>query len=166
MKQSPADDSLVLFMGSHGVNWYTEDCGSTIKAFNSGKVLNEVHLHPTERSWALAATYVKEKGQIGIQKELYVTQDLGESFKFIQDHIYDIQWGYTKAAQKSEKLIDHYVKSIASKDNIKSRVFYTHKDSKTQRTFPYDTQINLHKLDFFDEQQKVLSGGNHIDISE
>jgi len=53
-----------------------------------------------------------------------------------------------------------------SKDNIKSRVFYTHKDSKSQRSFPYDTQINLHKLDFFDEQQKVLSGGNHIDISE
>jgi hypothetical protein len=32
---SPADSNLVFFIGSVGVNWYSEDCGATLKALNN-----------------------------------------------------------------------------------------------------------------------------------
>jgi hypothetical protein len=35
--QSPVDDSLVVFIGSHGINWISEDCGANIRGLNSGK---------------------------------------------------------------------------------------------------------------------------------
>ena len=41
MMQSPVDDSLVVFIGTHGINWVTEDCGSNIRGLNSGKKIHE-----------------------------------------------------------------------------------------------------------------------------
>jgi len=34
---SPVDDSLVVFLGTNGINWVSEDCGANIKGLNSGK---------------------------------------------------------------------------------------------------------------------------------
>jgi hypothetical protein len=47
MQQSPVDDSLIVFLGTHGINWVTEDCGANIRAFNSGKVIEEMLFHPS-----------------------------------------------------------------------------------------------------------------------
>jgi hypothetical protein len=44
MIQSPVDDSLVVFTGTNGINWVTEDCGSNLRALNSGKKNPRVHL--------------------------------------------------------------------------------------------------------------------------
>lgn len=37
MIQSPTDDQLIVFIGTHGINWVSEDCGANVKALNSGK---------------------------------------------------------------------------------------------------------------------------------
>jgi photosystem II stability/assembly factor-like uncharacterized protein len=37
MIQSPADDDVVVFLGTHGINWVTEDCGENLRALNAGK---------------------------------------------------------------------------------------------------------------------------------
>jgi hypothetical protein len=50
--QSPVDDNLVVligilkdiidnFLGTHGINWVTDDCGATIRGLNSGKKIHE-----------------------------------------------------------------------------------------------------------------------------
>lgn len=57
MMQSPVDDALVVFIGSNGINWITDDCGANLRALNSGKKIHEFQYHPTERNWALAATW-------------------------------------------------------------------------------------------------------------
>lgn len=92
--QSPVDDSLVVFIGkdfkfinanysigTHGINWVTDDCGANVRGLNSGKKIHEFQFHPTERNWALAATWTDctEFGDepCKIYKELYVTRDLG-----------------------------------------------------------------------------------------
>lgn len=79
--QSPADDDLVVFLGSNGVNWVSEDCGANIKALNSGKKIQEFKYHPTERNWALAAAWTScaefEDEPCRIYKEVYITKDLG-----------------------------------------------------------------------------------------
>jgi len=46
MMQSPVDDSLVVFIGSHGINWVTEDCGVNVRGLNSGKKIHEFQFHP------------------------------------------------------------------------------------------------------------------------
>lgn len=69
--QSPVDDSLIVFIGNilfllfliisfigtHGINWVTEDCGANIRGLNSGKKIHEFQFHPLEKNWALAATW-------------------------------------------------------------------------------------------------------------
>jgi hypothetical protein len=41
MMQSPVDDNLVVFTGTNGINWVTEDCGANLRALNSGKRIHE-----------------------------------------------------------------------------------------------------------------------------
>jgi len=68
-------------LGSHGINWITDDCGANVKALNSGKKIHEFMFHPIERSWGLAATWTdcQEFGDdpCQIYKELYLTRDMG-----------------------------------------------------------------------------------------
>jgi len=59
IQQSPIDDRLVIFIGTKGINWVTEDCGANIKALNSGKSIEEIQFHPTKRDWALAASWTQ-----------------------------------------------------------------------------------------------------------
>jgi photosystem II stability/assembly factor-like uncharacterized protein len=85
MIQSPVDDSLVVFTGTNGINWVTEDCGANLRALNSGKKIHEFQFHPTQRSWALAAGWTScadfsDDEPCEIYKELYVTKDLGASW--------------------------------------------------------------------------------------
>lgn len=122
--QSPVDDSLVVFIGkykvvaykviniwwlianvnigSHGINWVTEDCGANVRGLNSGKKIHEFQFHPLEKNWALAATWTacEEFGDepCKIYKELYVTKDLGGSWQFLKEYVYDFAWGITPYA--------------------------------------------------------------------
>jgi len=32
--KSPLDSSLVLFLGTHGINWKSDNCGSNVVAMN------------------------------------------------------------------------------------------------------------------------------------
>jgi hypothetical protein len=48
---------MINILGSHGINWITDDCGANIRGLNSGKKIHEFQFHPTERTWALAATW-------------------------------------------------------------------------------------------------------------
>lgn len=115
MLQSPVDDNLVVFIGknidevsiqligTHGINWVTEDCGAKIRGLNSGKKIHEFQFHPTEKQWALAATWT-DCSEFGddpckIYKELYVTKDLGSNWQFLKEYVYDFAWGITEHAQ-------------------------------------------------------------------
>lgn len=85
MIQSPVDDSLVVFTGTNGINWVTEDCGANLRALNSGKKIHEFTYHPKQRTWALAAGWTScadfgDGEPCEIYKELYVTKDLGQSW--------------------------------------------------------------------------------------
>ena len=47
IKISPVDKNLIFFLGSKGINWYSEDCGETLKALNNGRAIHEFEFHPT-----------------------------------------------------------------------------------------------------------------------
>lgn len=89
----------MLILGSHGINWITEDCGANIKALNSGKKVQEFTFHPHQRDWALAASWTNcaEFGDepCHIYKELYYTKDMGENWNYMTNYVFDFEWGAT-----------------------------------------------------------------------
>mmetsp|Transcript_2618 Transcript_2618/g.4051 ORF Transcript_2618/g.4051 Transcript_2618/m.4051 type:complete len:159 (+) Transcript_2618:90-566(+) len=98
MMQSPVDQNLVVFTGTNGINWISEDCGAQVKALNSGKRIHEFKFHPKQREWALAAGWSEceeTEEDCKIVKELYLTKDLGSNWSFLKGHIFDFAWGVT-----------------------------------------------------------------------
>jgi len=160
MMQSPVDDSLVVFLGSHGINWITEDCGATVRGLNSGKKIHEFQFHPTEKYWALAATWTDcvEFGDdpCKIYKELYVTKDMGQSWQFMREYVYDFAWGFTKSALE-----------VKNHKMPKERVFITHDPTATghqnQDKKTWSPSVNLYYSDdFFKTKRVALNNGNSI----
>ena len=96
MLQSPVDADMIIFLGSTGVNWITEDCGSNIRVINSGRKIKEFLFHPSERNWMLASSYTTcddfDDEPCKIYKELYVSQDLCETWQFLEDYVIQFSW--------------------------------------------------------------------------
>ena len=38
---SPVDPNLVFFIGSEGINWFSEDCGNSFKALNNQRKIHD-----------------------------------------------------------------------------------------------------------------------------
>jgi Sortilin, neurotensin receptor 3, len=96
MVPSPVDPSLVLFLGTEGINWITQDCGTSIKAMNQGRRVEEIQFHPTEKTWMLAYAWTTCEDFVGEPckkyKELFLTKDLGESWEFLANYVYQFSW--------------------------------------------------------------------------
>jgi len=112
--QSPSDDDVVVFLGTQGINWVSEDCGGNIRALNAGKFVQEFMFHPTQRSWAMAASWTScaefMNEPCKIYKELFVTRNLGEEWNFLTNYVYDFEWGQTKFAKdKGVKIPDERI---------------------------------------------------------
>lgn len=95
---SPVDKSLIIFLGTHGVNWICSDCGNSgFKAFNNGKKIQEYVFHPTERNWGLASAFTLceefSSEPCRIYKELFVTKDIGHTWELIASYVVQFSWG-------------------------------------------------------------------------
>ena len=55
-----------------------------------------------------------------IYKELYLTKDMGQTWQFMKEYVYDFAWAYSKTAQEA-----------AYKRLPKTRVFITHDPTAT-----------------------------------
>ena len=96
MLPSPVDPQLMIFIGSGGVNWITEDCGNKISTFYSGNNIKEFEFHPFERDWLLASSYTTcedfDDEPCTIFKELYVSQNLGQKWDFVSNYVIQFTW--------------------------------------------------------------------------
>lgn len=58
--------------------------------------------HPTERSWALAASWTTcaefTDEPCRIYKELYQTTDVGEEWNYVTNYVFDFEWGQSALA--------------------------------------------------------------------
>lgn len=142
------------------MNWVTEDCGANIRGLNSGKKIHEFQFHPLEKSWALAATWT-DCNDVGeepckIYKELYMTKDLGQSWQFLKDYVYDFAWGITPFANEQG------IKRLP-----KERIFITHDPTATghqnQQQKTWSPSVNLYfSDDFYKSKKLALNNGNSI----
>lgn len=51
----PLDKQVVVFSGTHGFNWYSDNCADTVRALNHGRPMEEVMIHPTDTNYILAS---------------------------------------------------------------------------------------------------------------
>ena len=160
--ESPVDKSLVILLGTHGVNWITEDCGLSIKALNAGRKIKEFVFHPFERNWALASAFTlceDFKGEpCKIYKELYLTKDLGKNWEILASYIVQFGWGvYNKETEKQgipkERILvtleqkgkgnqqhvgwNYKIDFIYSDDFLKTKKIGAHKGNKFMVTKDY-----------------------------
>jgi len=62
--------------------------------------------HPTQRSWALAASWTTcaefDDEPCRIYKELYYTKDIGENWNYMTNYVFDFEWGQSTTAVENQ----------------------------------------------------------------
>lgn len=158
MVQSPVDDSVLVFLGTNGINWISEDCGGSMRALNSGKKIQSFSFHPLQRDWALATSWTScvEFGDepCKIYKELYLTRNLGQEWNYLTNYVFDYEWGSSKYAKdEGVKIPDE-------------RIFVTRdatNDSNQKIANKWSVNINLYESDdFFKDSRMLVEAGNTI----
>jgi hypothetical protein len=117
--------------------------------------------HPTQRNWAIAASWTSceefQDEPCKIYKELYITKNLGEEWNFVNNYVFDFEWGQTKYAKD---------KGIVIPDE---RIFITrdpdasgHQSLSKKAT--WSTKIDLYMSDdlFTTPAVLILEAGNTI----
>lgn len=146
----------------------TEDCGANIKALNSGKSIEEFMFHPTERDWALAASWTEcslksdPDEPCQIYKELYYTKSMGTEWTYLTNYVFDFEWGYSKQKAKDGEVVE----KIPSE-----RIFFTREPEaekthqrKAGKRSNWSQKINLYMSDNFlaAPATMMLESGNTI----
>ena len=157
-----------MFVGTKGINWVTEDCGQTIKSLNSGKKIEEFMYHPTQKGWALAASWTACEDFVDepcrIYKELYVTKDLGTKWTYLTNYVFDFEWGetsYTADLRKQKDMMREFPEE---------RIFLTREpingDHQTRAGTrgKWSSVVNLYMSDdlFKTKEKMILERGNTI----
>jgi hypothetical protein len=161
MLQSPVDDQLVVFLGTNGINWVSEDCGGNVSGLNSGKRIQEFLFHPTQRNWALAASWTTcaefDDEPCRIYKELYYTKNSGVEWNYITNYVFDFEWGQSSAAKKEGIVIPD------------DRIWLTRDDTNTKhqkrnKKISWSVDIDLYYSDDYFQTAPVmaLEQGNTI----
>jgi len=169
MRQSPVDDNIVVFLGTSGVNWITENCGADMRALNSGKVIEEFTFHPTDRVRGLAASWTNcDKGleegdeKCKIFKELYYTEDLGTKWKYLTNYVFNFEWGVTKKALEFGAHIPHDRIWITRESNETAHLDHQNMEAGVRGT--WGPSVNLYMSDdiFATTPKVMLESANTI----
>ena len=152
--QSPNDNNLLIFLGTKGINFIGENCGNNIKAINHGRRINEFIFHPIERNWALATAYTICDDFINepckLYKEVFVTFDLGLSWKLIGKYVVQVNWGVVD--------IIHFNKGIPKERILMS---YEPRGYGNQKLNFWNYKIDfVYSDDFFQSFKILVEKGN------
>jgi len=92
---SPVDSSKIFFRGSGKQHWLTLDRGLHYQPLDPAFVIKEVKMHPTESEWMLASHLTdgcKKSSRVDCNMEVYLTQDLGKTWKLLQRYVAQFEW--------------------------------------------------------------------------
>ena len=92
---SPADTSRIFFRGTNRQHWLTTDRGVKYVPLEPSFVIKEVKMHPTEPEWMLASHLTegcKRAERVDCNLEVYLTQDLGRTWKLLQRYVAQFEW--------------------------------------------------------------------------
>jgi len=92
---SPGDTSKVFFRGTGKQHWLTLDRGQKYQPLEPAFTIKEVKMHPTEAEWMLASHLTegcKSAERKGCNMEVYLTQDLGKTWRLLQRYVAQFEW--------------------------------------------------------------------------
>ena len=117
--------------------------------------------HPTQRSWALAASWTSCAEFVDepcrIYKELYYTKDVGEEWNYITNYVFDFEWGASPiAAQNGINIPDQRIYVTRDDSNTKHQI--------TNKKLSWNTEVDLFVSDdfFYSTPELLLERGNTI----
>jgi len=153
--QSPVDSSLLIFLGTHGINWIGEDCGRKVKALNHGRKIQEYVFHPTERNWGLASAFTLcedfyDGEPCRIYKELFLSKDLGETWDLLGSYIVQFHWGIFD---------ESHIKAGIPKERILITLEQRGKGNQKSNGWSYKVDF-IYSDDFFKTKRIGASKGN------
>ena len=157
---SRADQRMLAFLGTEGTNWYTEDCGKTIKTLNYLSPMEEFHFHPKMRNWGLAGSWKKCSDideTCRKYRALYLTKDLGETWEMILDYVVQFAWAF-------EGLNDQITKDFPD-----SRIYVTRNgdNDEDQKLSGWNYAVDLLRSDdFFSTSEVIVPHGNKFLLSD
>jgi hypothetical protein len=152
---SPVDSNLIFLIGSSGINWVSEDCGSNFKPLNNGRKISQFKFHPTQRNWAMAAIFTScddfedDDEPCKIYREVYYTTDLGEHWNFLKDYVLEFEWA-----------------KASDDDNIDNELIFLLIQQNTMGHLDPSNWSNSNTLlsskDFFKTSRTVVRGANRF----
>jgi hypothetical protein len=92
---APGDTSKVFFRGVGRQHWLTTDRGGKYQPLEPAFTIKEVKIHPIEPEWMLASHLTdgcKKQERQDCNMEVYLTQDLGRSWKLLQRYVAQFEW--------------------------------------------------------------------------
>lgn len=97
--KSEADGKTLVFVGNKGVFWVSTNCGATMKALSKNFLMAQVRMHPSQASWLLATSIQscensEDEACLRGAHTMYVTQNLGESWKQIATNVRHFEWSF------------------------------------------------------------------------
>lgn len=149
---SPADSSLVFFIGTEGMNWVSEDCGENLKSLSGDRKIMDFKFHPTQREWALSSIYTEceyfDDEECDVHPEVYLTTNLGKNWKKLQDNVIQYEWG---KQDKDDKVPEKQILIVKHETT----------DEEEPTTWSRKNKIILSD-DFFKTKRVILKGGNYF----
>lgn len=116
--------------------------------------------HPTQKQWALAASWTScaefKDEPCKIYKEIFVTKNMGEEWHYMTNYVYDFEWGQSKyAVSKGVKIPDERIYLTRDDDAV------GHQSESKKNA--WSTKIDLFVSDdLFKTSQKILESGNTL----
>lgn len=157
---SKADLKLVAFLGKDGKNWYSEDCGKTLKTLNYENLIEDFRFHPKMRSWGLAVSWAKcsDVSEVDCSKTrvLYLTKDLGSTWSPILDFVVQFAWGH-------DGLNDKITKNLPIE-----RIYVTRNNNPlSDRQSGWNINVDfMHSDDFFRTKNMLVRYGNKFLLAD
>lgn len=149
IKLSPVDARLVVMIGNKGINWFSDDCGKSIWALNTGKPIYDFQFHPIRREWGLAASWTAcselAKEPCESYKELYVTKNL-KDWSLVTGYVVQFSWAqdtlepYQQRRMPDDRIYVTYIPGATGNQSIKG---WTHKVSMVRSDDYFKTTVTL-----------------------
>lgn len=149
IKLSPVDSRLVVMIGNKGINWFSDDCGKSIWALNTGKPIYDFSFHPIKREWGLAASWTAcselAKEPCESYKELYVTKNL-KDWSLVAGYVVQFSWAqdtlepYQQRRMPDDRIYVTYIPGATGNQSIKG---WTHKVSMVRSDDYFKTTVTL-----------------------
>jgi len=132
LTKSPCDQNTILASGNKRTNYISNNKGATWKRIRQRSQIHKVLFHPTRPTWMLMSTWTstcngqtKQAGDDGpCNHQLYISQDLGKTFRLLQGYVVMFNWGTKESNQQDSVYFSHF----RSKKGDQPRLYMWSKD--------------------------------------